>query len=137
MAKTESSFSVIHEESGEGDADWVRRGCCSRPQLSGAHRARRGDQKKQSDSYAQASEFAGAERERRRLGMIEQNRGVLARMRGDFAKAAGFYSTARRVRDGGRRGTRSWVLNNLEFSTQIRNFRRQRAVTSSEDARSL
>jgi tetratricopeptide (TPR) repeat protein len=56
--------------------------------------------------------------------MIEQNRGVLASMRGEFAQAAIFYSNSLRAfEQAGDAEPMSWVLNNLGIlHTKIRNF---------------
>jgi tetratricopeptide (TPR) repeat protein len=55
---------------------------------------RRCDHKECERLYAQASILASKVGDSRLLGMIEQNRGVLASMRGDFAQAAAFYSNS-------------------------------------------
>src|SRR3984893_18617937 len=75
---------------------------------------RRGDQKETERLYAQASEFAERARDARILGMIEQNRGVLARMRGGLGRAAACYSRSVVTYEmAGDAEPMSWVLNNL------------------------
>jgi tetratricopeptide (TPR) repeat protein len=56
--------------------------------------------------------------------MIEQNRGVLASMKGDYARAAEFYSNSLGAFEmAGDAEPMSWVLNNLGIlHTKIRNF---------------
>ncbi|HEY4671236.1 MAG TPA: tetratricopeptide repeat protein, partial [Gemmatimonadaceae bacterium] len=83
---------------------------------------RRCDLKETERLYAQASELAAKAGDARLLGMIEQNRGVLASMRGDFAQAAAFYSNSLGAFEMACDSEpMSWVLNNLGIlHTKIR-----------------
>src|ERR1051325_5210468 len=55
---------------------------------------RRCEHKETERLYAEASELAVKAGEARLLGMIEQNRGVLASMRGDYGQAGLFYTNS-------------------------------------------
>ena len=85
---------------------------------------RRGDQKETDRLYRKAATLAEKVGEQRLLGMIEQNRGVLANMRGDFAAAGVAYSNSLRAfEDAGDAEAASWVLNNIGMlHTKLRNF---------------
>jgi tetratricopeptide (TPR) repeat protein len=84
----------------------------------------RGDHKETERLYALASEFAERARDSRLLGTIEQNRGVVASMHGDFGRAAAFYTNSLGAFEAaGDPEPMSWVLNNLGIlHTKIRNF---------------
>lgn len=85
---------------------------------------RRCDHKETERLYAEASELAVKAGEARLLGMIEQNRGVLACMRGDYAHAAVCYTNSLNAFETARDAEpMSWVLNNLGIlHTKIRNY---------------
>lgn len=85
---------------------------------------RRCDHKQTERLYAEASELAVKAGEARLLGMIEQNRGVLACMRGDYAQAAIFYTNSLNAFEMARDPEpMSWVLNNLGIlHTKVRNY---------------
>jgi tetratricopeptide (TPR) repeat protein len=85
---------------------------------------RRCDLKETERLYAEAAELATRAGDSRLLGMIEQNRGVLASMRGDFAQAAAFYSNSLGAFEMAcDQEPMSWVLNNLGIlHTKIRNY---------------
>ncbi len=85
---------------------------------------RRCDHKECERLYERASELALKCGESRLLGMIEQNRGVLASMRGEYAQAAAFYTNSLGAFEMACDAEpMSWVLNNLGIlHTKIRNF---------------
>lgn len=85
---------------------------------------RRCDHKECERLYAQAAELAAKAGDARLLGMIEQNRGVLADMRGDYAQAAAFYSNSLGAFEiACDQEPMSWVLNNMGIlHTKIKNF---------------
>jgi len=85
---------------------------------------RRCDHKETERLYAEASAMATKAGDSRLLGMIEQNRGVLASMRGEFAQAAAFYTNSLGAFEMACDAEpMSWVLNNLGIlHTKIRNF---------------
>jgi tetratricopeptide (TPR) repeat protein len=85
---------------------------------------RRCEHKETERLYAEASELAVKAGEARLLGMIEQNRGVLASMRGDYGKAAVFYANSLGAFEtAGDTEPMSWVLNNLGIlHTKLRNY---------------
>jgi tetratricopeptide (TPR) repeat protein len=85
---------------------------------------RRCEHKETERLYAEASELAAKAGDSRLLGMIEQNRGVLASMRGDYAHAAAFYSNSLGAFEMACDAQpMSWVLNNLGIlHIKIRNF---------------
>ena len=85
---------------------------------------RRCEHKETERLYAEASELAVKAGEARLLGMIEQNRGVLASMRGDYGQAAVFYTNSLNAFETARDSEpMSWVLNNLGIlHTKVRNY---------------
>jgi tetratricopeptide (TPR) repeat protein len=85
---------------------------------------RRCDLKETERLYAEAAALATRAGDSRLLGMIEQNRGVLASMRGDFAQAAAFYSNSLGAFEMACDAEpMSWVLNNLGIlHTKVRNY---------------
>ncbi|HEX2600475.1 MAG TPA: tetratricopeptide repeat protein [Gemmatimonadaceae bacterium] len=85
---------------------------------------RRCDHKETERLYAEASRLATEAEDSRLLGMIEQNRGVLASMKGEFSQAAIFYTNSLRAfEQSGDAEPMSWVLNNLGIlHTKIRNL---------------
>jgi tetratricopeptide (TPR) repeat protein len=85
---------------------------------------RRCDLKETERLYAEAAQLATRGGDSRLLGMIEQNRGVLASMRGDFAQAAAFYSNSLGAFEMACDAEpMSWVLNNLGIlHTKVRNY---------------
>jgi tetratricopeptide (TPR) repeat protein len=85
---------------------------------------RRGDPKETERLYGKASKLAEESGETRLLGMIEQNRGVLANTCGDFDAAAAFYSKSLDAFEKtGDAEPMSWVLNNLGIlHTKIQSF---------------
>src|SRR5207237_7821778 len=89
---------------------------------------RRFDHKECERRYAKASDLASKTGDSRLLGMIEQNRGMLASMRGDYAQAAAFYSNSLGAFEMACDAEpMSWVLNNLVIlHTKIRNFEEAR-----------
>src|SRR5438270_4946549 len=89
---------------------------------------RRCDHKETERLYAEASALAVKAGDARLLGMIEQNRGVMASMRGDYAQAAAFYTNSLGAFEMACDSEpMSWVLNNLGIlHTKIRNFEEAR-----------
>jgi tetratricopeptide (TPR) repeat protein len=75
---------------------------------------RRGNLSECERQYAQAAELAAKVGDVRLLGMIEQNRGVLFNMLGDFAAADARYSSSLAAFESARDDEAvSWVLNNI------------------------
>jgi len=85
---------------------------------------RRCDDKETERLYAEASQFAERAGDARLLGMIEQNRGVLASSHGDFVQAVAFLTNSLDAfEEAGDPEAISWVLNNLAMvHIRIRNF---------------
>jgi tetratricopeptide (TPR) repeat protein len=74
--------------------------------------------------YAAAKRLAQRGKDTRLLGMIEQNHGVLANMRGDFSLATRYYKASLEAFEAARdEEPISWILNNLGMLyTRTRNF---------------
>jgi len=85
---------------------------------------RRCDDKETKRLYAEASQLAEKAGDARLLGMIEQNRGVLASRHGDFAEAVAFLTNSLGAFESACDPEPiSWVLNNLGMlHIKIRNF---------------
>lgn len=85
---------------------------------------RRCDDKETERLYAEASQLAEKAGDSRLLGMIEQNRGVLASKNGEFPKAVTFLTNSLAAFEKASDPEPiSWVLNNLGMlHTRIRNF---------------
>lgn len=89
---------------------------------------RRGEKKEAERLYGQAAAMAERVGDTRLLGMIQQNRGVLANTDGDFAAAVGLYCKSLTAFElSGDAEPMSWVLNNLGMlHTKIGEFARAR-----------
>ncbi|HEX6628559.1 MAG TPA: tetratricopeptide repeat protein [Gemmatimonadaceae bacterium] len=85
---------------------------------------RRCNDKETERLYSEASQLAEKAGDARLLGMIEQNRGVLASRHGDFEQAVAFLTNSLAAFElADDREASSWVLNNLGMlHSKIRNF---------------
>lgn len=95
---------------------------------------RRGDLLESETHYTLAAELAARAGDQRLLGMIEQNRGVLMNVKGNFAAAEVRYATSLTAfEEAGDEEALSWVLNNLGMLyTRLGHY--QRAMETLERA---
>lgn len=89
---------------------------------------RRGDQKETDRLYTAAAAIAEKLGDQRLLGMIEQNRGVLANIRGEFAVAAACYENSLAAFEStADEEPMSWILNNLGMlNTRLEQFEKSK-----------